>query len=207
MTNNCARAHQQIMIKNWLIIGFIVGCQTDVYGQNRKTRAKIKPPPPPPKYAPLKTAEPAVKNEIEKFLLKNSPQAFVWYFDGTGRVPGGTLFKEYIELRPVNKYTEFSISARLKSARTTNSLELKKGARLEDLAIESELTFTDYSVKAEKDLLILTNEKTNEVERLKIFFDRNRKKIVKLQNLRNEMIYTPAEIELPTPMIVLPKRK
>lgn len=193
------------MLKNLLIIGFLICCPTCVFGQSKKPKTK---PPPPPKYTPLKPTEPAFKNEIEKILFKDSPQSFAWKIDAdAGNIPSGTLFKERVRLDLRNDFTKFSIKARINFEYTTDALELKTGADIEELLIKSALIFKDYSVTADKDILVLTNAKTKETERFKVFLDKARKKILKLQNLKNQMIYVPAETEYPAPSIISPKRK
>lgn len=194
------------MLKNLLIIAFIVYCQTCVFGQSKKPKLKSKPPLP-PKLIPLKPFKLAPKNEIEKVLSKSSPQAFAWKIVATGNIPPKTLVKESVRLDLKNIFTDFSINARIKSEYTIDSLELKKDAEIEELVLKSEAAFKDYSVTVDKNTLTLTNEKTEETERFAVFLDKDRKKIIKLQNLKNQKIYVPAEAEYPTPMIISPKRR
>lgn len=192
-------------MRNLLILLFFVcGCTT-IFGQPRKPVKKSPPSRLPVEKPRLSPSVPVATNKIAVILKRNSPQVFEWKIEDPGKIPADTLFNEYVSLRVYPEFItlyhyEYSVGAEMQARFTENPLELKEGENIDNRVSSYKFLRDDFSVKISGDILTLTSEETGKVENFRFFLDKSRKKILKLENLKNQNIYLPTKVIIsPTP--------
>lgn len=214
------------MTKILLLLIFICSV-TSVFAQPGKTRKnppKPKPPvkirqpvifpppvilPPPPRLElcpkPAKlTDEEAIERIVNPIPCPNSEETsdktFLWKFkiNKDMTLPPETVYQQYVELRrfSVTIVTDF----------TNHPTEVKKDSDIEKKTMSGTSKFDDFSVKVEKNILILTNKKSKEIEKFRVFLDEKKENILRIQNLKTNYVYEPSESYPRPPMIALPKK-
>jgi len=118
------------------------------------------------------------------------PLAFQWQLNADTVLKSGDVFRETIS---------FSGGAVLSSFMADDTTALKKSTDKEYRVTNRFVSFsgkTDaFNVTEENGILVLEHPETHEKLRYKVYLDKTRKKIIKIENLNTHRIYQPAEFE------------
>ena len=173
-----------------LLLIVMVAAHFVAFGQKKKKSI----PPPPEKI----TKQKVQKSPYRRIFEDNTKLAFQWRME----VKDSTIianeekmvYKIYLEFRSDKELRFYNISA-LKVI-----YSVQKGAKL-DKNLTPRMDYTDFvdypsifeSVKIVGDNVELTNNETKEKEIFKIFLDKDKKNIIKLQDLKTKKEFFPTE--------------
>lgn len=187
------------MKKIFLLI--LVCSFTSGFAQSAKTRKRAaKIPAPPillrgdlyPDSASLNDEE-AIKRILNPFAFPPRKAfaliAFNWMINEDTTLSGGTLYKEFIRFNSDE-------AGRIVRYFTNTSVTIKKNSepKVDDFptVISSSVEYVDCAIRVEKNVVFLTAEKNQEVEKFRIILDKKKKRILKIQNLKTNRIYLPS---------------
>ena len=173
-----------------LLLIVMVAAHFVAFGQNKKKSI----PPPPEKI----TKQKVQKSPYRRIFEDNTKLAFQWRME----VKDSTIianeekmvYKIYLEFRSDKELRFYNISA-LKVI-----YSVQKGAKL-DKNLTPRMCYTDLvdypwfskSVKIVGDNVELTNDETKEKQIFKIFLDKDKKNIIKLQDSKTKKEFFPTE--------------
>ena len=178
------------MIKLLLIV--MVAAHFVAFGQNKKKSI----PPPPEKI----TKQKVQKSPYRRIFEDNMMLAFQWEMEVKDSIiianEDRMIYKinlEFLSVKELRSYKKQPISAQ----KIIYSVE--KGAKLDKNPLRTHyVNLVDYpwiseSVKIVGDNVELTNAETKEKEIFKIFLDKDKKNIIKLQDLKTKKEFFPTE--------------
>lgn len=167
-----------------LLMTFALGMQMTVIGQNKK---QLPPPIKKPAAAPSVNAQKTV-SVYEKLLKdQHSPLAFRWTVQQDTLLLPNQIFKKHIEIGPYEAALNYAI--------TKDSVTLKKEEIYQPLSHKVKYMF--FSVSLNKDILTLTDKKTEQVMKFQLFLNPEKSGIIKIQDLISKEIYQPTAFEGP----------
>ena len=177
-----------------LLLIFMVAAHFVAFGQNKKKSI----PPPPEKI----TKQKVQKSPYQRIFEDNMMLAFQWRMEVKDSIIANEdrmIYKinlEFQSVKELNSYKKQPISAQ----KIIYSVE--KGAKLDkNLTPPPRMDYIDFvdypsifeSVKIVGDNVELTNNETKEKEIFKIFLDKDKKNIIKLQDLKTKKEFFPTE--------------
>jgi hypothetical protein len=190
-------------MKKVFLLVLICSC-TNVFAQSAKTRKKASNLPAPPIISRTKlypdsaslTDEEAIKRILDPFAAARKKVsaliAFNWIINEDTILPADALYKEFIRLNS-------NEAGRIVRYLTKNSVTVKKNSESKDdnfsTIFSSSVEYIDCAVKVEKNVVLLTDKKNQEVEKFRVFLDKKKEKILKIQNLKNNRIYEPRDVD------------
>ena len=159
------------------------------FGQKKKKSI----PPPPEKI----TKQKVQKSPYRRIFEDNMMLAFQWRMEVKDSIIANEdrmIYKIYLEFRSLKELRFYNISA----LKVIYSVE--KGAKL-DKNLTPRMDYTDFvdypsifkSVKIVGDNVELTNNETKEKQIFKIFLDKDKKNIIKLQDSKTKKEFFPTE--------------
>ena len=173
-----------------LLLIVMVAAHFVAFGQKKKKSI----PPPPEKI----TKQKVQKSPYQRIFEDNRMLAFQWKMEVKDSIiianEDRMIYKIYLEFRSDKELRFYNISA-LKVI-----YSVQKGAKL-DKNLTPRMDYTDFvdypsifeSVKIVGDNVELTNNETKEKQIFKIFLDKDKKNIIKLQDLKTKKEFFPTE--------------
>lgn len=160
-------------------------------GYAQKNKKVIPPPPPPPPIDIVR--EPKITNSVEKIIKQSeSTVCFRWNvnkFEDKALLPE-EQFTEILEfVGDVNSRNNFAV----------DSVTIKKE---QSSLLTSTFKLKSYTVKYVNETIILKDEENPKLIRtFKVFLDKPKKNILKIQEIANGRFYFPAAFQGPTIMM------
>ncbi len=157
-------------MKPILLLALTFSCYTTAVAQKKK---RLVPPP---------AAEQRVYEKIfntEAYTVF----AFAYVVDADTLILPGEVYEKQLE-------TDRN-GARLEASLAKDSLRISKGVRADPNS--HYVQYTDCDVKIVKDVAVLTERKTGQVENFRLFLDAKKTRVIKLQDLSTKAFYLPAE--------------
>ena len=137
------------------------------------------------------------KSNVERLLeTPGPPLTFTWKLNADTLLPADAPFQKTLELS--------TSDATMRTRFQKEATELKKEIAAPEGTVIAESHYgktIGFSTDLSKDVATLTNRETNEKLRFKLFLNKSRTKILKIQDLKTKEVYLPAAFEGPTIMM------
>ena len=176
-----------------LLLIVMVAAHFVAFGQKKK-----KSIPPPPEEI---TKQKVQKSPYQRIFEDNRMLAFQWEMEVKDSIiianEDRMIFKIYLEFHSDKEFSSYKKQPHISALKVIYSVE--KGAKLDKNPLRTHyVNLVDYpsifeSVKIVGDNVELTNDETKEKEIFKIFLDKDKKNIIKLQDLKTKKEFFPTE--------------
>lgn len=190
-------SQKETAMKKLLFFLLLTGSAGTASAQHKKPVPPLVPPPKPMPQATVKAQDNPAEKQI---AAAHPPLAFAWALDADTVVPPGTGYHKTIELESSRA------TLRIRSSKDSLRLYRKQGAAAAESRIAHGYLLESrfYDMTIEKNRATLTNRKTGEKMRFKIFLNKLNKaqtQITRLQDLETKAIFEPTAFEGPTIMM------
>ena len=177
-----------------LLLIVMVAAHFVAFGQNKKKSI----PPPPEKI----TKQKVQKSPYQRIFEDNMMLAFQWKMEVKDSIiianEDRMIYKIYLEFQSDKELRPYKKQPDISALKVIYSVE--KGTKL-DKNLTPRMDYTDFvdypsifkSVKIVGDNVELTNDETKEKEIFKIFLDKDKKNIIKLQDSKTKKEFFPTE--------------
>ena len=175
-----------------LLLIVMVAAHFVAFGQNKKKSI----PPPPEKI----TKQKVQKSPYQRIFEDNMMLAFQWRMEVKDSIIANEdrmIYKINLEFQSIKELSSYKKQPDISALKVIYSVE--KGAKLDKNPLRTHyVNLVDYpwiseSVKIVGDNVELTNDETKEKEIFKIFLDKDKKNIIKLQDLKTKKEFFPTE--------------
>ena len=177
-----------------LLLIVMVAAHFVAFGQNKKKSI----PPPPEKI----TKQKVQKSPYQRIFEDNMMLAFQWRMEVKDSIiianEDRMIYKIYLEFQSIKELSSYKKQPDISALKVIYSVQ--KGTKL-DKNLTPRMDYTDFvdypwiseSVKIVGDNVELTNDETKEKEIFKIFLDKDKKNIIKLQDSKTKKEFFPTE--------------
>jgi hypothetical protein len=174
-------------MKRILILLFLAtGFGSTAFAQ--KPKRSVPPPiiPPPPVIRKIEMMPAVPKQTLYEKLLNTedyTTHAFAYTVTADTVLLPNETFRKQLEIGPNG--------VRLETASAKDTLRISKGAEMVFLSHYVKYTF--YDMKIVKDVATLTDKESKEVRKYRLFLNKGKTKVTKMQDLATKEFYLPAE--------------
>nr|WP_068891194.1 hypothetical protein [Pedobacter panaciterrae] len=130
--------------------------------------------------------------KIIEQAMQELPLAFAWQINADTVLKADDVFREIIEFEGVANLRR---SIAVDTVTLKKSMEKDYDVRWSFLKFSNDLTSYEFTQQKGKDILVFENTETHEKQYFKVFLDKSRKKILKLQHVATGHFYFPVQFE------------